>query len=106
MQPETLSIVERRPVQDGFVDGLMDRRSDPRTSQSLAVMERPVERRPPHLVPSVTVVQGPRPALPPQIPAHRAVAPPAPRMPAPVPQPVMRLPQPRRDIQVRSVVCF
>lgn len=102
MQPETLTFVERRPQQEGYVDESIDRRSDPRSSQSLAVMERPVERRPPHLVPSVTVVQGPRPALPPQVPAHRAVAPPPPRMPAPVPQPVMRLPQPRRDIQVRS----
>lgn len=104
MQPETLTIVERRPIEEGYVDGPMERRSDPRTSQSLAVMERPVERRPPHLVPSVTVVQGPRPALSPQVPAHRAVAPPPPKMPAPVPQPVMRLPQPRRDIQVRPVV--
>lgn len=99
-QPETFSIVERRPIQEGYVDGPMERRSDPRTSQSLAIMERPVERRPPHLVPSVTVVQGPRPALSPQISAHRAVALSPPRMPAPVPQPVMRLPQPRREIQV------
>ncbi|XP_026329173.1 rho GTPase-activating protein 21-A isoform X5 [Hyposmocoma kahamanoa] len=103
IQPETLTIVERRPVQEGYMEGLMERCSDPRTSQSLAVMERPVERRPPHLMPSVTVVQGPRPALPPQIPAHLAVAPPPARMPAPVPQPVMRLPQPRRDIQPAAV---
>lgn len=103
MQPETHAIVERRPVHDGYVDGRMDRRSDPQCSQSLAVMERSAERRPPHLVPSVTVVQGPRPAAPPPVPAHRAVIPPPPRMPAPVPQPVMRLPQPRRDIQVCPV---
>lgn len=102
MQPETHAIIERRPVQEGYGD----RRSDPQCSQSLAVMERPVERRPPHLVPFVTVVQGPRPAMPPPVPAHRAVAPPPPRMPAPVPQPVMRLPQPRRDIQVRPVTYF
>lgn len=69
-----------------------------RPSEHLAIVERGMERRAPHLVPNVTVVCGPRrmpaPILPPPPPAHRSVIPPPTRMPAPV----SRLPQPRRDI--------
>ncbi|XP_028178656.1 leucine-rich repeat extensin-like protein 3 isoform X2 [Ostrinia furnacalis] len=71
-----------------------------RPSEHLAIVERAMERRPPPLVPTITVVQGPRPALPPPPPVHRPVLPPPMRMPAPVPHTVMRLPQPRRDVQV------
>ncbi|KAL4714042.1 hypothetical protein ACJJTC_008396, partial [Scirpophaga incertulas] len=73
-----------------------------RPSEHLAIVERAKERRPVPLVPTVTVVQGPRPSLPPQQPqppVYRPVLPPPMRMPAPAPRPVMRLPQPRRDIQ-------
>ncbi|XP_037295377.1 rho GTPase-activating protein 21-B isoform X3 [Manduca sexta] len=77
-----------------------------RPSEHLAIVERAMERRPPvPLVPSVTVVQGPRPALqsmPPPAPGYRHVAPPPLRMPAPVPPPVMRLPPPRLDVQVQT----
>ncbi|KAL0841829.1 hypothetical protein ABMA28_014072 [Loxostege sticticalis] len=73
-----------------------------RPSEHLAIVERAMERRPQPLVPTVTVVQGPRPALPPPPPVHRPVMPPPMRMPAPVPHPVMRLPQPRRDVQLSS----
>ncbi|XP_060800369.1 rho GTPase-activating protein 21-B isoform X3 [Amyelois transitella] len=58
-----------------------------RPSEHLAIVERAMERRPPPLVPSVTVLHGPRPTLPPPL-----------RMPAPVTQ-VMRPPPPRREIQ-------
>ncbi|XP_028178658.1 vegetative cell wall protein gp1-like isoform X4 [Ostrinia furnacalis] len=74
-----------------------------RPSEHLAIVERAMERRPPPLVPTITVVQGPRPALPPPPPVHRPVLPPPMRMPAPVPHTVMRLPQPRRDVQVSSI---
>ncbi|XP_053625421.1 rho GTPase-activating protein 21 isoform X2 [Plodia interpunctella] len=69
-----------------------------RPSEHLAIVERSMERRPPPLVPSVTVLHGPRPSLPPPVPGHRPVAPPPLRMPAPVTQ-VMRPPQQRREIQ-------
>ncbi|RVE54780.1 hypothetical protein evm_000547 [Chilo suppressalis] len=70
-----------------------------RPSEHLAIVERAMERRPVPLVPTVMVVQGPRPSLPPHPPVHRQVLPPPMRMPAPVPHQVMRLPQPRRDVQ-------
>ncbi|XP_073944334.1 rho GTPase-activating protein 23-like isoform X3 [Choristoneura fumiferana] len=73
-----------------------------RPSEHLALVEWS-ERRHPPLVPTVTVIQGPRPTLPPP-PVHRPVAPPQPRMPAPTPPSIMRLPQPRRDIQPPPVV--
>ncbi|CAK1552567.1 unnamed protein product [Leptosia nina] len=63
-----------------------------------AMAERAMDRRPPApLVPSVTVLHGPRPA-PPLPPAPRQYMPPPTRMPAPV-HPVMRLPQPPRNPQ-------
>lgn len=74
-----------------------------RPSEHLAIVERAMERRPPPLVPAVTVLHGPRPPLPPpqpQLPVYRHVAPPPLRMPAPGP-PMMR-PPPRRDVQVRA----
>ncbi|XP_052758248.1 rho GTPase-activating protein 23 isoform X4 [Galleria mellonella] len=74
-----------------------------RPSEHLAIVERSMERRPPPLVPSVTVVQGPRPSLPPPPLVHRPVVPPPLRMPAPALHPVMRLPQPRRDVQQQVV---
>ncbi|CAB3251903.1 unnamed protein product [Arctia plantaginis] len=70
-----------------------------RPSEHLAIVERQMERRPAPLMPMVTVVQGPRPPLPPpQPPVYRHVAPPPLRMPAP---PSVRMPPPRREIQVR-----
>ncbi|KAJ0180336.1 hypothetical protein K1T71_003740 [Dendrolimus kikuchii] len=104
-----------------------------RPSEHLAIVERAMERRPPPLVPSVTVVHGPRPVLSPPMPqlpqslpqpmppvlppppVYRHVPPPQVRMPAPVaavpvavpvpvPQPIMRLPQPRRDLQPQPPV--
>ncbi|XP_059060706.1 uncharacterized protein LOC131853714 [Achroia grisella] len=75
-----------------------------RPSEHLAIVERSMERRPPPLVPSVTVVQGPRPSLPPPALVHRPVAPPPLRMPAPALHPLMRLPQPRRDVQFNMVL--
>ncbi|XP_047988222.1 rho GTPase-activating protein 21 isoform X2 [Leguminivora glycinivorella] len=73
-----------------------------RPSEHLALVEWS-ERRPHPLCPTV-IIQGPRPTVPPPPPVHRHVAPPQPRMPAPVPpahanQQVMRMPQQRRDIQ-------
>ncbi|CAH0748008.1 unnamed protein product [Diatraea saccharalis] len=73
-----------------------------RPSEHLAIVERAMERRPVPLVPTVMVVHGPRPSLPPPPPIHRQVLPPPMRMPAPVPHPVMRLPQPRKDIKVSN----
>ncbi|XP_069365487.1 rho GTPase-activating protein 23-like isoform X6 [Maniola hyperantus] len=122
-----------------------------RPSEHLAIVEQARERRPPPLVPSVTVIQGhqgsrppplvpsvavaqaqprppplvpavtvfngpqrpqrpqgpqrslvPRPPPPP--PGPRPYVPPSTRMPAPVPNPVMRLPQARRDVQPPQVV--
>lgn len=101
-----------------------------RPSEHLAIVERQMERRPVPLMPSVTVVQGPRAPLPPpqpQPPVYRHVAPPPLRMPAP-PQPGWAPPQagwappqtavaqhpgqhmpPRREIQVRidnnAIIC-
>ncbi|XP_037869455.1 rho GTPase-activating protein 21 isoform X4 [Bombyx mori] len=81
-----------------------------RPSEHLAIVERSRERRPPPLVPSVTVVHGPRPSLPsalPPQPVYRHVTPPPMRMPAPPPvsaPPAMRPPQPRRDIQPQPPV--
>lgn len=78
-----------------------------RPSEHLAIVEshRSMERRQPHLVPAVTVLQGPRPSLPQPPPplVHRPVIPPPLRMPAP--PPVTRLPQPRREIQVSLNTC-
>nr|XP_049695062.1 rho GTPase-activating protein 23 isoform X4 [Helicoverpa armigera] len=75
-----------------------------RPSEHLAIVERAMERRPPPLVPAVTVLHGPRPPAPPpqpQPPAFRHVAPPPMRMPAPAP-PAMR-PPPRRDVQPQPI---
>ncbi|XP_075969245.1 rho GTPase-activating protein 23-like isoform X2 [Anticarsia gemmatalis] len=71
-----------------------------RPSEHLAIVERQMERRPVPLMPSVTVVQGPRPPLPPPQPVYRHVAPPPLRMPAPQP----RMQPPRREIQPPPVV--
>ncbi|CAG4907871.1 unnamed protein product [Colias eurytheme] len=61
--------------------------------------DKPIERRPPPLMPAVTVLHGPRPAPPPPPPAPRPFIPPT-RMPAPAHPVVMRLPQPPRNPQI------
>ncbi|XP_039746949.1 rho GTPase-activating protein 23 isoform X3 [Pararge aegeria] len=119
-----------------------------RPSEHLALVEQARERRPPPLVPAVTVLQGhqgprpsplgpsipvaqgharptplvpaitvfqgpprlqrsqgpPVPRPPPPPPGPRPYIPPPTRMPTPLPHPVMRLPQPRRDVQPPPVV--
>ncbi|KAM3961828.1 uncharacterized protein ACR2FA_004150 [Aphomia sociella] len=106
-RPRTLAPVAHGPIvpSAGHVVIADTIRSQPpprliRPSEHLAIVERSMERRPPPLVPSVTVVQGPRPTLAPPLPVHRPVVPPPLRMPTPALHPMMRLPQPRRDVQV------
>ncbi|XP_050664506.1 uncharacterized protein LOC126965085 [Leptidea sinapis] len=71
-----------------------------RPSEHLAIVEkamadrtRAAQQRPPPLVPSVTVLPGPRPVPPPPVP--RPFMQPS-RMPVPTSHPVRRLPQPPR----------
>lgn len=111
--PDNYAIVERPVDRRPTNANVIAERPDRRAQENLVIAERRpqvqrpenhgmerAERRPPPLVPSVTVLHGPRPTLPPPVPVHRSVAPPPLRMPAPVPHPIMRLPQPRRDVQV------
>ncbi|XP_041977780.1 uncharacterized protein LOC121732070 isoform X4 [Aricia agestis] len=92
--------MERRPADHMVVERPLERRPDNQLVERRPEQMALVERRPVPLVPSVTVLQGPR-GPPPQPGPRPYVAPP--RMPAPV-HPASRLPVPKRDIQPPPVV--
>lgn len=82
----SLALVERRPEQ-------------------MALVKRQ-ERRPPHLMPTVTVVQGPKPALPPPPVQQKPHQHPSPVRASAPPPPVLRFQQNQQNNQVNNCLPF